>query len=280
MDALDLKMGTRNGLLGLRIPFEERQCGQFFVRRGDGDRSAPVDSGLIYMGNHRLGELGPGRWDRDLDKGVHPLDHICHCDGAVCLGCLCAHDLAIFEDIEHCAGEGVVAIIQLDEPDFNAGVIFKNEGNIGFSIPDKRLLDLTLVGTLSVSLRWGHLLCGKAANGHLVPGYIRQISTAPGGIGAHEVIIHTGDFNDRSREALGGIVRVHLPDGSLAGGGRGVREGNGHGIAGAVGQDHILRARIVNHVPARRGCGLGHGVGIGGEALQCIRSICPCHNIL
>ena len=280
VDTFNLEMGTGNGLLGLRIPFEERQRGQFFIRRSDGNRSAPVDSGLIHMGNHRLGELGPGRWDRDLHKGVHALGHVRHCDGAVRLGCLCAHNLAVPEDVEHRAGEGIIGIIQLDEPDFYLAVVFKNQGDVGPAIPYKRLLDLALVGTLGVSLRWGHLLCGKAANGHLVPGYICQISTAPGGIGAHEVIIHTGDFNDRSREALGGIVCVHLPDGPLAGGGRGVREGNGHGIAGAVGQDHILRAGIVNLVPARRGRSLRHGVGVGGEALQTAGPIRPGGHIL
>lgn len=60
MDALDLKDGAGNDLLGLGVPLEDGEAGQLLVRRCDGDCAAAVDGGLIHMGNHRLGEGGEG----------------------------------------------------------------------------------------------------------------------------------------------------------------------------------------------------------------------------
>ena len=60
MDAPNFKMGVRDYISGLRVPLENGEAGQPFVRRRDGDCAAAVDDGLIHMSNHRLGEGGEG----------------------------------------------------------------------------------------------------------------------------------------------------------------------------------------------------------------------------
>ena len=44
-------------------------------------------------------------------------------------------DLAILDDVEHCAGERIIGLIQLQQFQLDLGVIFKNEGDVGLAIP-------------------------------------------------------------------------------------------------------------------------------------------------
>ena len=231
------------------------------------------------MGNHRLGEGGEGRRCRDLHKGVHSLGHIGDGDGAIRLGGLCANDLAILQDIEHSAGEGVVAVIQFDELDLYLGVIFKDKGHIGFPVPDEGLLGLIDVRAFGIAFRRSDLFSGKAADGHILPGYVGQVAARAGNIGSGEIVVHAGDLDDRSGETLGGIVRVYLADAALAGDFRGIGEGNGHSLIDSVGQDNVLGAGVVDFVPLRS-LQFSHGVSVRLQLGYCDRAVAACHHFL
>ena len=157
VDALDLKDGSGNDLLGLGVPLEDGQAGQTFVRSCHGDSAAAVDDRLVNMGKHRFGQFGPGRGGRNLNKGVHPLGYVGNGDTAVFRGGLRADDLAIPDNVKHRSGERIAAVIQFDKPDFDFSVVLENQGNVRFTVPNKRLLDLTLVGTLGISFWRGRL---------------------------------------------------------------------------------------------------------------------------
>ena len=278
VDALDLKDGSGNDLLGLRVPLEDGQAGQLLIRRRHGDSAAAVDSGLIHMGDNRLSQCGIGGRGAHLHKSVHPLGHVRYGDGAVRLGGLRADDLAVLDDVEHRAGEGVIAVVQLNQLDFHFGVIFKDKGDVGLAVPAEGLLGLIHIGAFGVALRGRDFLGGVAAEGHILPGYVGQVAAGSGDICAGKIIVHALNFNNRSGQPLGGIVRVHLADAALAGNGGGIRKGDGHGVVAIAGQDNVLRSSVVDLV-ALRGLQLGYGISARIQSGQGICPVLPRHNL-
>ena len=261
MDAPDFKDCAGNDLFGLLIPLENGKAGQLLVCRLHGDGAASLHRSLIHMDNDRISQAGERRRGRNLHKGVHPLGHIGDGDGAIRLGGFGADDLAVPDDVEHRAGERIAAVIVLDQFDLYPGVVLKNQADIMLAVPVKLLLDLIRVRAEGVPL-WGRdLRRGKAADGQGVPGHILQIATRSGGISAGKAVIHAVNADDRALQPTGGVVRVHLADAALAGDLRAVQEGDGHGIAAAIGQSHILRPRVVDLIPFR---GLQFNDGICG----------------
>ena len=278
VNTLDLKDGAGNDLLGLCVPLQNGKGGQLFVGGCYGDSPAAVDGGLIHMGDDRLGKCGIGGRGAHLHKGVHSLGHVGDSDGAVRLGGLRTDNLSILDDIEHSAGEGIVAVIQLDKFHFYLGIILKHQGNVGLAVPAEGLLDLAGFRAFGVALRGRHFGGGVAADGHILPGYIRQIAALAGDIGAGKVVVHADDLNDCPGKALGGVVRVHLADAALAGDFRCVGKGDGHSLVAAIGQNNILRPRIVDLVAVRR-FQFRHRIGARIQSGQGVRPVLPRHDL-
>ena len=78
------------------------------------------------MDNDRLQQGGHGRRCRLLDECVHALGDIGDHDAARTVGFLCGNDLAVLYHMEDRVREGSFRIVQLQQFDFDAGVIFKN----------------------------------------------------------------------------------------------------------------------------------------------------------
>ena len=272
MDALDLKDRAGDGLLGLLIQLLDGQIGKFLVFGCYGHGAAAIDGGLIHMSADGGGQLGVGCGGADLYKGVHPLRHMGDGDPAGGVRGLRADQLPVPEDMEYRAGEGRVGVGQFDELDLYLRVILKNEKYVRFAVPIEFLTDFAGVLAQRVAVGRRHFLGDVAANGHGIPRHIRERTARSGGIGAGEIVIHTGDFDDRAREALGGIVRVHLAD--LTGGGDGgsVCKGDRHGAAAAVRQDYIFRPRVVDLV-AVRSHRFRHSVGSGVQGREGIGAV-------
>lgn len=106
-------MGVRDDVAGPGVPFQNRQVGQFFICRSDGDGSSAIDVRLIDMSEDWLVQLGKRRRRGDLDESVHSFGHVRHRDTAIFPGGLGADDLPVLQDIEHRAGERIVGIVQL-----------------------------------------------------------------------------------------------------------------------------------------------------------------------
>ena len=274
MDALDLKDRAGDGLLGLLIQLLDRQIREFQVLRRYSHGAAASDSGLIHMGADGGGQLGVGGGGADLHKGVHPLRHMGDGDPAGGVCDLRADQLAVPEDVEYRAGEGRVGVGQLDELDLYLRVILKNERYVRFAVPIEFLTNFAGVLAQRVAVGRRHFFRHIAADGHGIPRHIRERAASAGGIGAGEIVIHTGDLDDRPGETSGGIVRVHLADLTGGGDGGGVRKGDRHGAAAVVRQDHIFRSRVVDLVAVRsRRFRYGVGSGVQGrEGIGAIRA--------
>ena len=274
MDALDLKDRAGDGLLGLLIQLLDGQIGELLVFGCYSHGAAAIDSGLIHMGADGGGQLGVGGGGADLHKGVHPLRHIGDGDPAGCVCDLRADQLPVPEDMEYRAGEGAVGIVQLDELDLYLRVILKNERYVRFAVPMEFLPDFASVLAQRVAVGRRHFFRHIAADGHGIPRHIRERTARSGGIGAGEIVIHAGDLDDRSGEAAGGIVRVHLADLAAGGDGRSVCKGDRHGAAAVVRQDHIFGPRVVDLVAVRsRRFRYGVGSGVQGrEGIGAIRA--------
>ena len=252
MNSADLKVGVGNHITRFGISLQNSQIGQFLVRRRHSDCAAAVDGCLIDMSNDRFGKSGIGSWSGHLHEGIHTLGDVRDGDGAILLGGLSADQLAVPEDVEHAAGKGIVAVVQLQEPDFYLAVVFKHKINVVLPVPVEALLDLALIGAFRVALRRGYFLCDIASNGHRIPRHIGQPAAFASDVGSCEAVVYSCDLNNSSGEALGGIVCVHLPNVSLAGDFRRVREGDGHSSIAVAGQDNILGTGVVNLIPVRR----------------------------
>ena len=85
------------------------------------------------------------------------------------------------------------------------------------SVPVEALPHLALVRALGVTLRRRDLLRDIAADGHFLPGHVRQIAALAGDVGAGEGVIHAGDLDDRPSKALTRDGRIHLFDNQLVG---------------------------------------------------------------
>ena len=274
MDALDLKNRAGNGLLGLLIQLLDGQIREFQILRRYGHSAAASDSGLIHMGADGGGQLGVGGGGADLHKGVHPLRHMGDGDLAGGVRSLRADQLPVPEDMEYRAGEGAVGIVQLDELDLYLRVILKNERYVRFAVPIEFLTDFAGVLAQRVAVGRRHFFRHIAADGHGIPRHIRERAARSGGIGAGEIVIHTGDLDDCARETSGGIVRVHLADLTGGGDGGGIRKGDRHGVAAIIRQDHIFGPRVVDLVAVRsRRFRYGVGSGVQGrEGIGAIRA--------
>ena len=251
MDALDLKDRAGDGLLGLLIQLLDGQIRELLVLRRYGHSAAAIDSGLIHMGADGGGQLGVGGGGADLHKGVHPLRHMGDGDPAGRVCDLRADQLSIPEDMEYRAGEGAVGVVQLDELDLHLRVILKNERYVRFAVPIEFLTDFAGVLAQRVAVGRRHFFRHIAADGHGIPRHIRERAARSGGIGAGEIVIHTGDLDDCARKTSGGIIRVHLADLTGGGDGGGVRKGDRHSAVTVVRQDHIFGPRVVDLVAVR-----------------------------
>ena len=272
MDALDLKDRAGDGLLGLLIQLLDGQIREFQILRRYSHGAAAIDGGLIHMGADGGGQLGVGGGGADLHKGVHPLRHMGGGDPAGGVRGLRADQLPVPEDVEYRAGKGHVGVGQLNEPHLYLRVIFKNERYVPFAVPIEFLTDFAGVLAQRVAVGRRHFFRHIAADGHGIPRHIRERAARSGGIGAGEIVIHTGDLDDRARETSGGIVRIHLAD--LTGGGDdgSVRKGDRHGAAAIIRQDDIFRTRVVDLVAvrSRRFC---HSVGSGVQGREGIGAV-------
>ena len=161
LDALDLKVSTRDAIAGLLIPLEDGEIRQPLIHCGHSDCTATIYCGLIHMGNDWLCQAGVRFGSIDLYKGVHALGHIRDGDDAIPVRFFRCDDLAILDDVEHRAGERGVAVVQLDEAHLYLGVILKYQGHIGLTVPYKTLLDLAGVLADGVPLRGCDLRCGS-----------------------------------------------------------------------------------------------------------------------
>ena len=272
MDALDLKDRAGDGLLGLLIQLLDGQIRELLVFGRYGHSAAASDSGLIHMGADRGGQLGVGGGGADLHKGVHSLRHMGDGDLAGGVRGLRADQLAVPEDMEYRAGEGAVGIVQLDELDLYLRVIFKNERYVGFAVPIEFLTDFAGVLAQRVAVGRRHFFGNVAADGHGIPRHIRERAARAGGIGAGEIVIHTGDLDDRARKTSGRIVRVHLADLTGGGDGGGIRKGDRHGAVTVVRQDDIFRPRVVDLVAVRSRC-FRYSVGSGVQGREGIGAV-------
>ena len=172
LDALDLKVGARDAIAGLLIPLEDGEVRQPLIHSGHPDCAAAIYCGLIHMGNDRFCQAGVRFGSIDLYKGVHALGHIGDGDDAISARFFRCDDLAIFDDIEHRAGERGIAVVQLDEAHLYLGVVLEDQRNIRLTIPMEFLPDLAGVGTGGVPGGRSHLCGHITANGHGVPGHI------------------------------------------------------------------------------------------------------------
>ena len=231
------------------------------------------------MGDHRLGKGGPGSRYGHLHEGVHPLGHIGDSDGAVRFGGLRADDLTVTHNVKNSTGEGIAAVIQFDEPDLYLGVILEHQSNVSFAVPDKGLLGFIDIRAFGVALRGSDLLGGVTAQGHILPGHVRQVAARAGDESSSKIVVHTLDFNDRPGEALGGIVRVYFADTALTGDLRGITKRNSYNFVGSIGQNDILGARVVDLITLR-GFQFRHGVGARFQLGYGNSAVAACHHFL
>ena len=279
VDALHLEHRAGNHFPGLPVPLEDGKIGELVVHRGDGDRAAAVNIRLIHMDDHRLRQPGKRRRDRDLYEGIQALSDAGDGDDAGGVRGLRSDDLAVLQDIEDSTLDGAVRIVHLQQFDLDLGIIFKDQIHIAFAVPVELLADFVGIAAGGVASGRGDLCCHEGADGHGVPGDVLQIAACAGGVGAGKAVIHTVDTDDGAGQPLGGIVRIHLTDGSLAGDLGGVREGDRDRFAVFIGQDHILGAGVVDLVPLR-GLQFRDGIGICVQGGEGVGPVCPGHDLL
>ncbi len=161
VDALDLEHRAGNHFPGLPVPLEDGEGRQHLIHRRDRDGAAAVHGGLIHMGDDRLLQFGIRSRYGYLEKGVHPLGDVGNDDAAIRVGGLRGNHLAVLDHIEHSAFDGVVRVIQLDQLNFDLGVVFKNQVNIMLAIPIEFLTDLIGIAAGGVAIRRSKLCRNK-----------------------------------------------------------------------------------------------------------------------
>ena len=266
LDAMDLKMGVRDGLSGFRIPLENGKGGKFLVHCGYSHSTSAIYGGLIHMGNHRLCQDGIRRRDRDLHEGIHALGNVGDGDHAVFVRLLTGNDLPVLDHVEYGTSQRIVLLIQLQQLQLDLGIIFKDKIHIALAVPGELLSHFFRVRTGGVTRGRSYLRGHIAANGHGVPGHALQITTRTSRVSADKWIVYTLDFDDCSGQALGGVIRINFADRALTGDNRGVGKGHSDGCTVGIGKDHILGPCIVNLVIFRRiqFCdGIGRSLQIG-----------------
>ena len=253
VDASDFKHRAGDYLTRLSVTLEDGEGRKHLIHRRDGYGAAAVHGGLIHMGDDRLLQFSVRGRDGYLEKGVHPLGDIGNDNAAVRVGGLRGNHLAVFDHIEHGALNGVIRVIQLDQLNFDLGVVFKNQIDIMLAVPVELLADLVRIIAGGIPIRRSHLRRDKRTNRHGVPGHVLQVAPCAGDVRAHELIVHALDLDDRACQTLGGIVGIDFADAAFARADRGVSESHSCcRFTSSAGQNDILRAGIVDLVIIRR----------------------------
>ena len=246
--APDMKGGVGNGIAALHVPFLDGEGTLAVVGLGDNDGLFALQILGIHINTHRGGILVEPIRRVNLPKFVIAFHHVADGDGAVCLGFLGADDLAVPEDNKNRASQGIAALVHLLQLDPNLGTVLKNEAYIVLTVPDKGLLHLGHVGTEQEAPGRGDFLRDVTAQGQgfKVQILFGDIAAVLGDVLPEEaaalVQLHRGNADKRAGDALGGVVRVYLADGTLAIAAAStatigsVVEGNG-GVRLLVGQD-------------------------------------------
>ena len=270
VDTLDLKYGSGNRQLVLLVQLLNGQIGELLVFGRHRDCAAAIDNSLIHMGADGRGQLGIGGGGGHFNEGIHALRDIGDRDLA---GGICgfrADQLAVLKDVENRAGERPVGIIQFDELDFYLGIVLKNKGYIRLSIPVEFLPHLAGIFTEGITVGGRHFRCHIASHGHGIPRHITQSAASASGVGAGKVIINAGNFDDRAGKATAGVICIDFADITRCRDAGRIGKGDGHAIAGAIGEDDIFRAGIIDSIAVRGsrfcdgiGAGIQRGQGIG-----------------
>ena len=109
------------------------------------------------MDDHRLRQPGERLRDRDLHEGIQALGDAGDGDDTGGVRGLRANDLAVLQDIEDRALDGLVRLIHLPQFDLDLGVVFKNQIYIAFAIPVELLADFVGIAADGISRGRGDL---------------------------------------------------------------------------------------------------------------------------
>ena len=127
MDPLDLEDSAGDdSILITAIPFPDGQIGQALVLGSYFNGDAPIHRGLIHMDDDRLRQLCKRLRCVCLHEGEHSLGDIGDHNAARAVRFLSSDDLAVLDHMEDCAGEGITGVVQLQQFDFDAGIVLKN----------------------------------------------------------------------------------------------------------------------------------------------------------
>ena len=251
VDTFNLKHRTRDDFPSLSIPLEDGEIGKLVVYSGDRNCAASVNIRLIYMNGHGLCQAGKRLRNRDFHEGIQALSDTSDSDNARSIGGLRSDDLPILQDVEYCTLDWIIRVIHFLELNLDLRIILKHKVYITLAVPVELLANLVRVTAGCVTVGRGDFRCYEGADGHGIPGDILQVAASASGVGASKAVVHTIDSDDSSGQALGRIIRIHFSDAALTGNFGGIRKGHGDGRTALIGQDCILRSRIINLVPLR-----------------------------
>ena len=100
----------------------------------------------------------------------------------------------------------------------------------------KLLPHLAGIFTEGITIGRRHFRCHIASHWHGIPRHITQSAASAGGVGAGEVIINAGNFDDRAGKAMAGVICVDFADITRCREAGRIGKGDGHAIAGAIGE--------------------------------------------
>ena len=252
MDALYLENSTWNNISCLAITLKDRQGRKFFINCGNRNRAAAIHIFLIHMNDNRFLKARIRSWHIDFNESIKTFGDVGNGNNSSSIGFLCGNDLPIFQNIEYCAFDGLVGVVYFQKFEFYFRVIFEHKVNVALAVPIELLPYLVRIFADRIPIRRGDFSGYIRADGYRIPGHILQISTNAGGISAGKAVINTLDLNYSTSQPLGGIIRVNFTNGTLSGDDRSISKGNRDGGTALVGQNNILRPRIIDFVALRR----------------------------
>ena len=134
----------------------------------------------------------------------------------------------------------------------------------------KLLPHLAGIFTEGITIGRRHFRCHIASHWHGIPRHITQSAASAGGVGAGEVIINAGNFDDRASKAMAGIICIDFADTTRCRDAGRIGKGDSHAITGAIGKDDIFRTGVIDCIAVRGsrfcdgvGAGIQRGQGIG-----------------
>ena len=268
VDASNLKNRTGDRLSRRRVSLFNRQIGQTFVCCRDGNGTAAVNVRLIDVYADRLIQFRVAFRRTDFHKRIRSSLYICHCNLSGVIGRFRSEQLSVAEDVEYRAGERMVRFVQFEQTRLHFRVVLKNQLNAGILRVNAECFH---AGIQRIALRRGDFPRTVGPVGHMLPIDPLQIAGGVGRVFAVIGVVDSLNGDNRSGEALCGIVFIHFADFSVRMRFRRILKHFCDGDFPAVGKDNIFRRGAVDTIAVRR-AGFRHGVGTRCEMFQLCRT--------